>query len=172
MEYLHRIERFVIVSHFLGMVALFFANVVIREVFPAYASQMAWSEEAVRRANTVMVFLSLGLTLEAGRHIAVDTLRDRLPRMLRLPLLKLIDLTGLIFSLYMAWLAWGLARFVLGTGQRSPTLGIEIGWLYLAPMIGFLLLALRYLLSLSGRIDRFTPQGDAAAHDAANLGDA
>lgn len=156
MQYLRRIERFVIIGLFLGMVALFFGNVVVREVFPAYASRMAWTEEAVRRMNTVMVFLSLGLTLEAGRHIAVDTFRDRLPPRLRVPLLKLIDVTGLIFSLYMSWLAWGLSMFVLGTGQRSPTLGVEIGWLYLAPMVGFLLLALRYFLSLTGQIDRFT----------------
>ncbi|WBU62038.1 TRAP transporter small permease [Paracoccus albus] len=162
MTYLRRIERFVIVALFLGMVALFFANVVIREVFPAYASQMAWSEEAVRRANTVMVFLSLGLTLEAGRHIAVDTFRDRLPSALRMPLLKLIDITGLVFSLYMSWLAWGLSMFVLGTGQRSPTLGVEIGWLYLAPMVGFLLLAMRYALSLTGRLDRFTRTDEVA----------
>lgn len=162
MDYLRRIERFVIVALFLGMVALFFANVVIREVFPAYASQMAWSEEAVRRANTVMVFLSLGLTLEAGRHIAVDTFRDRLPDALRTPLLKLIDITGLVFSLYMSWLAWGLSMFVLGTGQRSPTLGVEIGWLYLAPMVGFLLLALRYALSLTGRLERFTKTDEVA----------
>ena len=162
MDYLRRIERFVIVALFLGMVALFFANVVIREVFPAYASQMAWSEEAVRRANTVMVFLSLGLTLEAGRHIAVDTFRDRLPDALRTPLLKLIDITGLVFSLYMSWLAWGLSMFVLGTGQRSPTLGLEIGWLYLAPMVGFLLLALRYALSLTGRLERFTKTDEVA----------
>lgn len=162
MDYLRRIERFVIVALFLGMVALFFANVVIREIFPAYASQMAWSEEAVRRANTVMVFLSLGLTLEAGRHIAVDTFRDRLPDALRTPLLKLIDITGLVFSLYMSWLAWGLSMFVLGTGQRSPTLGVEIGWLYLAPMVGFLLLALRYALSLTGRLERFTKTDEVA----------
>lgn len=161
MQYLRRIERFVIVALFLGMVALFFGNVVVREAFPAYASRMAWTEEAVRRMNTVMVFLSLGLTLEAGRHIAVDTFRDRLPSALRVPLLKLIDVTGLIFSLYMSWLAWGLAMFVLKTGQRSPTLGVEIGWLYLAPMIGFALLALRYALSLTGQIDRFTKTDEA-----------
>lgn len=161
MKYLRRIERFVVVGLFLGMVVLFFGNVVVRELFPAYASRMAWTEEAVRRANTVMVFLSLGLTLEAGRHIAVETFRDRLPSGLRVPLLKLIDLTGLVFSVYMAWLAWGLANFVLGTGQRSPTLGMEIGWLYLAPMVGFLLLGLRYGLSLTGRLDRFRAEEHA-----------
>lgn len=155
MQYLRRIERFVIIGLFLGMVALFFGNVVVRELFPAFASRMAWTEEAVRRMNTVMVFLSLGLTLEAGRHIAVETFRDRLPAQLRLPLLKLIDVTGMVFALYMSWLAWGLAMFVLGTGQRSPTLGMEVGWVYLAPMIGFLLLGLRYFLSLIGQFDRF-----------------
>ena len=49
-------------------------------------------------------------------------------------------------------------RFVLNTGQSSPTLGVPIGLVYLAPVIGFLLLALRYGLSLFGVIDRFAAQ--------------
>lgn len=151
-------ERLILVAVFLLMVALFFGNVAVRELAPSVASDFVWTEEAVRLLNLFLVFLALGLALERGRHVGVHTWRDSIAGRLRLPVRKIIDAVGLAFSLYLAWLGWTMTLFVLGTGQRSPTLDVEVGWLYLAPTIGFLLLALRYLLSLVGAIDRFSSQ--------------
>jgi len=97
----------------------------------------------------------LGLALEKGRHVGIDTLRDRLPAKIRTFLLKIIDGVGFLFSIYLAWLGIGLVKLVLMTGQRSPTLDIPVGWVYSAPVIGFGLLALRFALSFFGVIDRF-----------------
>lgn len=155
---LRTVERFAVVAIFLAMVALYFVNVAVRELASAYASNFAWVEEAVRLLNLFMVFLALGLALEYGRHVGVHTWRDRIAARTGLPLKRLIDFVGLVFSLYLVWLGVRMALFVLSTGQRSPTLNIPIGWIYLAPAIGFGLLALRYLLSLFGRIDRFSVQ--------------
>lgn len=152
---LRSIERVFLVGLFLTMVALFFLNVLVRELAASYASSFAWSEEAVRLMNVFLVFGAIGLALERGRHVGVDTFRNHLPPRLRRPLLRLIDAVGLAFSIYLAVLGWQLVVFVLGTGQRSPTLDIPMGWIYLAPVIGFALLALRYGLSLVGVIDRF-----------------
>ena len=153
---LRTVERFAVVAIFLAMVALYFVNVAVRELASAYASNFAWVEEAVRLLNLFMVFLALGLALEYGRHVGVHTWRDRIAARTGLPLKRLIDFVGFVFSLYLVWLGVRMALFVLSTGQRSPTLNIPIGWIYLAPAIGFGLLALRYLLSLFGRIDRFS----------------
>ena len=90
--------------------------------------------------------------------MGITNLRQKLPEPLRRRLLQVIDTVGLLFSLYVAWLAFGLVQFVLKTGQVSPTLGVPIGLIYMAPVVGFVLLALRYGLSLFGVIDRFTPQ--------------
>lgn len=161
---LRLIERTFLVVVFLVMVALYFLNVVVRASGSGIASQVAWIEEGVRTLNLYLVFLALGLALETGRHVAVDTWRDGLARRLRLPLRPLIDLTGLVFSSYFAWLSWKLAAFVQASGQTSPTLGIGSYWIYVAPMLGFGLLALRFALSLGGVIDRFgdhQPAGDA-----------
>ncbi|MCC0037446.1 MAG: TRAP transporter small permease [Brucellaceae bacterium] len=155
---LRTVERFAVVAIFLAMVALYFVNVAVRELASAYASNFAWVEEAVRLLNLFMVFLALGLALEYGRHVGVHTWRDRIAARTGLPLKRLIDFVGFVFSLYLVWLGVRMALFVLSTGQRSPTLNIPIGWIYLAPAIGFGLLALRYLLSLFGRIDRFSVQ--------------
>lgn len=155
MSYIRLAERAFLVTLFLAMVVLFFGNVVAREIGGTFASKFAWIEEAVRFMNVFLVFIALGLALEKGRHVGIDTLRNRLPAGIRNVLLKIIDGTGFFFSIYLAWLGTGLVKFVLMTGQRSPTLDIPIGWVYSAPVIGFGLLALRFALSFFGVIDRF-----------------
>lgn len=152
---LRLVERTAVVAIFLVMVALYFANVVVRATGSNLASDLAWIEEAVRTMNLYLVFLAIGLALEYGRHVAVDTWRDNLAAKLGLPIRRIIDAAGLVFCLHVVWLGWKMVVFVQSTGQRSPTLGLEMYWLYVAPMIGFALLALRYLLSLLGAIERF-----------------
>ncbi len=152
---LRSVERTMVVAIFLTMVALYFVNVLVRATGSNFASDLAWIEEAVRTLNLYLVFLAIGLALEYGRHVAVDTWRDSLAAKLGLPIRRVVDVLGLVFSLYIVWLGWKMVVFVQSTGQRSPTLGIEMYWLYVAPMTGFALLALRYLLSLFGSINRF-----------------
>ena len=154
LSYIRLAERAFLVTLFLAMVVLFFSNVVAREIGGTYASKFAWIEEAVRFMNVFLVFIALGLALEKGRHVGIDTIRDKLPGNLRTALLKLIDATGFCFAIYLSWLGIGLVKFVLMTGQRSPTLDIPVGWVYSAPVIGFGLLALRFALSFLGYIDR------------------
>ncbi|OCX58134.1 C4-dicarboxylate ABC transporter permease [Thioclava sp. SK-1] len=158
---LRRIERCVLVCLFLLMVALFFGSVITREIGGTFASRFAWIEEAVRLLNLFLVFLALGLALERGKHVGITNLRDTLPAPLRRAVLGLIDLAGLAMSLYLAWLSVELVQFVLKSGQRSPTLSIPMGVIYVAPVIGFVLLGLRYGLSLFGLIDRFAKTEDA-----------
>lgn len=155
MNYIRLVERTTIVTLFLTMAGLFFISVVTREIGGTFASKFAWIEEAVRLMNVFLVFLGLGLALERGRHVGIDTLRNSLPTAFRKPLLKLIDAIGFGFCLYLAYLGYGLAKFVLKTGQQSPTLDIPVGFVYYAPIIGFGLLALRFALSFFGMIDRF-----------------
>ena len=155
MQFLRQIERWFLVTVFLSMVALFAFNVVTREIGGTLASQFAWIEEAVRLMNIFLVFGALGLALERGRHVSVDTLREALPKTPKIIVRKIVDAVGCAFSAYMAYLAYQLVVFVLGTGQRSPTLDIPVGWIYAAPVAGFALLSLRYALSFFSTYDRF-----------------
>ena len=97
-----------------------------------------------------------------GRQIAMTSFVDPLPPTARLWIGRTIDLVGLIFCLYIAWFGAQLTGTVGATGQRSPTLGISAAWLYAALPVGFLLLAVRYGLSLFGAIDRRAPSNDAS----------
>lgn len=157
------VERVTVVTIFLVMIALYFINVLSRQVGGTFATNFAWVEETVRLLSLFLVFLALGLALERGRHVGVYSWRDRIATRLHLPLRKIIDVIALVFSLYLAWLGYKMTAFVYSTGQISPTLNMQIFWIYLAPTIGFLLLGLRYGLSLFGVIDRFAGQ-DGGEH--------
>lgn len=158
------VERVAIVAIFLTMVALYFVNVMSRQVGGTFATSFAWVEEAVRLMSLFLVFLAIGLALERGRHVGVHTWRDRIAWNTGVPVRRLIDAVGLVFSLYLAWLGYRMTEFVYSTGQTSPTLNVPVFWIYLAPAIGFLLLALRYGLSLIGVIDRYSGQDGGGEH--------
>jgi len=153
-------ERYFLVGVFLSMVGLYTLGIVVRELGGGLASQFAWVDEMVRILNLFLVFGALGLALDRGRHVSITLLHEHLPDGLLRPLRRLIDLVGLLFSLYLMWLGWHMVDFVWGTGQRSPTLDISMAVVYVAPMLGFALLGLRYGLSLAGAIDRYHPTFD------------
>lgn len=165
LKYLQQIERSLLVIIFLAMSGLFFFGVIAREVGGNFASQFAWVEEATRLMNIWLVFLSLGLALERGRHVGIDSLHNRLSKKWLKLLRKAIDAIGFIFCINLVWLAYHLAIFVLNSGQKSPTLGIPMGYMYLAPMIGFILLALRFALSFFEKINRFNAKPSSTMED-------
>ncbi len=162
LRFLERLEFFLIATIMLLMVALYTGAIAVREFVPAQARNVAFVDEAARYLMVWMVFLALGLALTQGKQIAMSAFRDRFPPAIVLWLRRAIDLTGLAFAAYVAWIGLDITQMVAATGQRSPTLGISAAFLYAAMPIGFALLALRYGLSLFGLIDRWTQADETA----------
>ena len=131
---------------------------MIRSLLPQYASTFAWVDEGARYMMVWIVFLAAGVALETGRHVLIDLLWHRWSEGFRRAAFALIDVVGLIFSIYMAVLAVQLTQFIAKTGQISPTLGVPAYILYVAPVVGFASLAFLYALRLfSIRDARRTP---------------
>jgi C4-dicarboxylate transporter DctQ subunit len=141
-------ERYAAAALLIAMTLLYGVNVLVRTLAPQYASYLAWADEAARYMLVWVVFLAAGITLEVGRQVSVDVLRARLRPSHERALFALIDVVGLAFCLGAAAVSVQLARFVMGTGQMSPTLGVPTYILYLAPAFGFASLAFRFLLRL------------------------
>ena len=154
------IERACLVTLLLAMSGLFAFNVVMRLVGGSYATSFGWIDEVVRLMNIFLVFLAAGIALERGKQVSVDSWRDRIAAGTGLPLRRIIDAVGVVFSLFMAFVSGQMAAFVHSTGQVSPTVGLPMAWLYAAPCLGFLLLALRYAASFAGLFDRFAAQAE------------
>ncbi|MGH6726328.1 MAG: TRAP transporter small permease [Pseudolabrys sp.] len=147
-------ERAFIALGMIIMSAMFFINVAVREFAPKLATELAWIDEATLFTLAWLVFVGLGLALERRRHIAMTVLEDRLPRPVTQAIRKVINLTGLLFCIFLVKVGFDLAYFIFQTGQISPTLGISMVVLYSSLPVGFALLGLRYLLELLGVQDR------------------
>lgn len=158
LDMLRAAERAAVVAIFLTMVALFSFNVLARQIGGSFASEFAWIEEAVRLMSLFLTFLAVGLALDQGRHAGIHTWREKIAARTGLPLRRIIDAVGFCFCIYLIWLGWSMTLFVFNSGQKSPTLGVQVFWIYLAPTVGFALMALRYALSFLGVIDRFAGQ--------------
>ena len=149
------LERFIIVFFTVSMIGLYGLNVIVREITPQYASLFAWIDEASRILMVWVVFLSIGIAFDRGRHIAMTTFINSFSNKNFLYFGKIIDLLGFAFSLYCIWLGFKITIFVFNSGQVSPTLNIPMFILYVAPTLGFLLISIRYALSFLNFKNRF-----------------
>ncbi len=139
-------------------------NVLVREVRPDLATHLVWIEELSLYALVWMVFLALSIALSGGRHIGMRVVLSRLPAGAQRLVKLAINLVGLGFSIYLVKIGVEITAFVAASGQRSPTLGIPVAWLYIVLPTGFLLLAVRYLIELVTPADRFSIELDPTHH--------
>ncbi|HET8728984.1 MAG TPA: TRAP transporter small permease [Alphaproteobacteria bacterium] len=153
---LDALERTLLAAIMMSMVVLYCGAIAVREMFPSLASSVAWVDEATRYLLVWMVFLGLGLALARGKQVAMSAFLDRMPDGPRRLVRSVIDLVGLVFSLYVVWVGVEITQLVAASGQRSPTLGISAAFLYATLPVGFALIALRYGASLFGLIDRWS----------------
>lgn len=161
---LRQLEGFLLGVLMLAMTFAYTANVLVRQFAATYASRFAWIDEACLFALAWMVFLGLGLALERGRHISMTSLLASLAPRLRRGTKFVIDLVGLVFSLYVAHTCYDVTLLVLKSGQVSPTLNVTMSWLYGPMPVGFALLGVRYLLELLGASDRHAVAAEPALH--------
>ena len=158
------IEGFVLGAIMLAMSFAYTFNVGVRELAPSFAPQLAWIEELCLFGLVWMIFLSLALGLEGGRHIGMRMVLSRMTRASQRAAKLIINLAGLAFAAYLAKIGVDITIFVAKSGQTSPTLNISMAWLYIVMPVGFGLLALRYLLEIVTRADRFAVKVDPVHH--------
>ena len=97
----------------LGMCLLVTGAVVVRYVF---GFPVVWVPEIVGYLMVALVFLALGETMLAGRHIKIDLMVSRLPRRLR----DIVELLTLTLSL-------GVAGFFTWHGVNTMLRSLEYG---------------------------------------------
>ena len=164
MRALRSVEGVVLGAVMLTMSFAYSLNVAVRNLAPSFAPKLVWIEELCLFGLVWMIFLSLGLGLEGGRHIAMRMVLTRMPPASQRFAKLVINLAGLAFCAYLAKIGVDITIFVAKSGQASPTLNISMAWLYIVMPVGFGLLALRYLIELVTKADRFAIKLDPTHH--------
>lgn len=128
--------------------------VVLAGVFFRYVinDPLMWSEALARYLMVWIGLVGAAITLKRGEHIRINSIRQRLPRLLRVA-------GDLVVALAIAGFLWvmvveGWTAAWRGANQSASSLGLSMLWPLLAvPVAGALMLAqhlLRTLLLLTG----------------------
>ncbi len=124
------------------------------QVFMRYVmmNSLAWSEELARYCFIWATYLGVSYGVKRKAHICVTAVSERLSGN---PQRYLHIFAYLIFGLF-AFLVmkegWALAMKIFRFGQKSSSLGIYMGWIYLAPTISFGLVVLRLLQAIGDEV--------------------
>ncbi|MBF7095634.1 TRAP transporter small permease [Alkalibacter mobilis] len=117
------------------MAAVIFAQVVFRYVV---GSSLTWSEELGRYIFVWMSFLGMTVAMKKGSHVALDVLVQYLKGVSQKTLMVLNNLLVGFFGSVLFYSGYKLVS--LGVGQKSPTLGIPMQYLYtVIPVSGIIL---------------------------------
>ncbi len=135
------------------MICVTLAQVIFRYVI---AAPLPWSEELARYCFVWIVFLGGAIGLSRGIHLGVDLFVNLLPAPMRR---GLEALTSALIGGFAATVIYASYPVInMNMFQRSPALGLQMSWIYIAIPISMALIFLicaerlvRYFLSTQER---------------------
>ena len=121
------------------------ASVMMLQVIMRYAfnASLSWAEEASRYAFVWSALVSIGYSIKEGSILKVDTIVEAMPSGLRNLLTNAGNCIVTVFFGYLFIVSIPAVQKVMRTSQKSPALGIPMGWVYLAAIVGFLFATVR-----------------------------
>ncbi len=111
-------------------------SISVAQVFCRYVLgfSLIWSEELSRGIMLWITFLFAGLAFDKGEIIALDVMRDLIPRKLAHGLLLLGNIAVIVLLVLLIKVGWTYAR--IGGRQIMPALQIQQFWVYVSLPVG------------------------------------
>lgn len=121
------VSKALVIAISVVMILVTLAQVIFRYVV---AAPLPWSEELARYCFVWIVFLGGAIGLSRGIHLGVDLLVNSLPR----PMRRGIELiTNVLIAAFAATVIYAsLPVLSMNMLQRSPALGIQMSYVYIA----------------------------------------
>lgn len=120
------------------------------QVFMRYVmhDSLTWSEELARYCFIWATYLGVSCAVKHKAHICVEALTNKLPVVARHYATILSHLLFIVFAVMVMKEGYALTVKVFGFGQKSSAMGLPMGYVYLAPTVGFGLVIVRLLQSI------------------------
>lgn len=139
----------------LGILLILMTIVMSIQVIARYAFSysLTWSEEITRYMFIWSGFLSISFCYKKGIVIKIEQAVNVLPESLRKVVRILEKLAAFSFFAYMIPFAYKFLVASIESGQLSPAVRLPMYILQVAPLVGFILTAIRIL---EGIVNEFT----------------
>jgi TRAP-type C4-dicarboxylate transport system permease small subunit len=145
-------------SVLLGMVALVFLQVILRDFFH---SGISWADVAGRHMVLWIAFLGAMLTTRSRQHLSIDLVSRLVPKRVRNVIRFFLDMVACVVCIFLMRAAITLVveEHAMGTEIFS---GVPLWIIQLIIPIGFLVMALEYALGVVLDVLRLLYNGVAA----------
>lgn len=120
------------------------------QIFMRYVVQesLTWSEEIARYLFIWVSYIGVSYAVKMNAHIRVEAAIMFMPDKVKKYVQLLSNIVFLIFAIFVVKEGYVLSMKIFTFGQNSPAMGIPMGYIYLAPTVGFFLVFLRLVQSL------------------------
>ncbi|MCM3571012.1 TRAP transporter small permease [Neobacillus mesonae] len=121
--------------------------VIFVQVFMRYVmhSSLTWSEELARYAFIWLVYIGVSYGVKKQAHISVDALTWIVKRRGKFVLSICANIAVLVFSVLLTYFSF---EVVAQINRLSPAMAIPLKYVYAAPLVGFLLTAIRVIQTM------------------------
>ena len=111
------------------------------QIFMRYVVQesLTWSEELARYLFIWVSYFGVSYGVKKHAHIRVEAAMMFMPVKIKPYIYIISNIIFLIFALMVVKEGFILSAKIFGFGQSSPAMGIPMGYIYLAPAVGFAL---------------------------------
>lgn len=160
----NNMEKILVAVILMAMSVIIGIQVFMRYVMSA---SLSWSEEIARYLFIWLVYIGISYGVKTRRHIKVDAAMYLFPYKLRPYVSMLGDVCFLIFAILIVFTSYDVTMSVFATGQNSPAMQIPMGYVYIAPLIGFIMVAFRLVQRLIHRYKEIQADNQGREGDAA-----
>ncbi|WP_313413115.1 TRAP transporter small permease [Sedimentibacter sp.] len=119
------------------MVVALFYQIIMRFLFE---SANSWSEELTRYSFIWMSMLGSAIATRRSRHMNVDFLMNRMPKILKI--INSIIIKSLIIAFLIVIIFYGISLVSITFKQLSPGLRVPMAYMYASVPIGGILMLL------------------------------
>ncbi len=145
-DFLYKVLGYILVVLLAAMVAIIFLQVVYR----IRKGALTWSEELARYIMIYLTFIGAALAVREQSLISVEAVMVLLPPGVRKIISIVVDILTEVVFIIMIY--FGFKLFKVTMTQISPVLKIPMGYIYLAIVIGFFLMALFNVENIISRV--------------------
>ena len=116
---------------------------VITRYFFGYSPD--WSDELPRFIVIWITFIGMSYCVRKGEHVVIDVIITKFKGKLKKLLSLIILIICFVTLVYMTFVSYELTAKVFATNQKSVTLNIPMGYVYMAVPIGCFLSTINFL---------------------------
>jgi len=124
------------------MSVLIGVQIVMRYVV---GESLTWSEELARYCFIWATYIGVSYAVKVGAHIRVDAVTNMLPVSTRRYVNLFSYFMFIVFAALVMKEGYALSAKIFSFGQASSSLGLPMGYVYMAPTVGFGLVIFRIL---------------------------